>query len=107
VPVDWKKIRTMPGSYHVIIRDNYHYQDDDETYVISGFASEAEALAKCKEIVEKGLEANAETGRSAEDIFGYYKMFGEEPSIVSPKGKPSVTFSGWDYAKEQVHRFVR
>ena len=97
----------MPESYHVIVRDNYHYQDEDEAYVITGFVTEAEALAKCQEIVERDLESNAESGRTAEDIFGYYKMFGDDPSIVSLKDKPSVPFSGWSYAKEQAHRFVR
>lgn len=105
--VDWEKIRTMPDRYHVIVRDNYHYQDEDEAYVITGFETEADAMAKCQEIVEQDLVSNAEPGRTAEDIFGYYKMFGEDPSIISPKDKPSAAFSGWAYAKEHAHRFVR
>ena len=105
--VDWEKIRTMPDRYHVIVRDNYHYQDEDEAYVITGFVTEAEALEKCQEIVEQDLESYAEPGRTAEDIFGYYKMFGDDPSIVSSKDGPPGAFSGWAYAKEQSHRFVR
>ena len=105
--VDWEKIKTMPESYHVIVRDNYHYQDDDEAYALTDFATEADALAKCQKIVEQDLESYAEPGRTAEDIFGYYKMFGDDPSIVIPKDKSSVTFSGWAYAKEEAHRFVR
>jgi hypothetical protein len=97
----------MPDKYHVIVRDNYHYRDEAEAYAITGFRTEADALAKCHKIVDQDLEANAEPGRTAEDIFGYYTMFGEDPSIVGPKDKPDVTFSGWHYAKEQAHRFVR
>ena len=48
--VDWALIRSMPDCYHVIVSDNYHYQDPDEQYAITGFASEAEALAECREM---------------------------------------------------------
>ena len=105
--VDWALIRSMPDCYHVIVSDNYHYQDPDEQYAITGFASEAEALAECREIVERCLVDFAEPGKSADEVYSAYTMFGDDPSIVGAKGSSPVKFSGWNYAREHAGRFVR
>lgn len=104
--VNWQEIRDRPDCYHIIVRDNYHYQNPDEEFAIIGFATEADALAKCRKIVEKSLQSVAEPGQSAEVIFSRYQMFGDDPSVVNGKDMPPVPFSGWDYAKGQAHKFV-
>ena len=104
--IDWSKVREHPSVYKVFVSDNFHYQDPDEQYVIIGFASAEEALEKCRNIVETSLQESSEPGRSAEEIYKYYTMFGDDPSVGSPEGQPAVGFSGWNYAKEHAHRFV-
>ena len=91
-------------AFTVTVDDNFHYQDLEHRYVIDGFCTFDEALAKCKSIVDSSLEECAEPGRSAEEIFDHYRSFGEDPWI-SPPG--DVEFSAWDYAKDNAHRFVR
>lgn len=93
-------------TYVVIIKDNFHYQDSEVMRVLPGFLTAADALAKCQSMVEICLAECAEPGSSAEAIFGCYQMYGDDPWIRSPCGKPEVRFSAWEYAQEQAHRFV-
>lgn len=91
------------STYTVVVDDNFHYQDRDYRYEISGFTTLADALQKCRSIVDSCLEENAEPGRSAEEIFARYQCFGADPWIPDSP----VKFSAWDYARENAHRFVR
>lgn len=105
--VNWTAIRDAPHRYHIIVRDNFHYQNPEEEYAIMGFTTETEALAKCQKIVEQDLRDHAKPGRSVKEIFNQYQMFGEDPYIVSPEGMPPVKFSAWNYAEEEAHKFAR
>lgn len=93
-------------SYRIVVYDNYHYQDPDETYTLKGFETLEAALAKAREIVDASLRDVAEPGRSAEEIFASYRMFGDDPQVVGPPGT-TIDFSAWDYAQSRSADFVR
>lgn len=85
--------------YVVRVADNFHYMDDGEAYVHGEFLTWEEAVAAAREIVDRSLDAEFRSGISAEQLFGRYTSFGDDPYIVPvPEGQK---FSGWDYAKER------
>jgi hypothetical protein len=85
--------------YRVIVADNYHYQDRDEEYVEGDYATEEEAVAVCKRIVELSLSDLIAPGATAFGIYRGYQTFGDDPYVLAPRGAPRVAFSAWKYAK--------
>lgn len=104
--VNWRAVFAETATWTVIVRDNYHYQDDDEASTITGFVTAEAALDKCRRLVEASVQDCAEPGRDAATIVGYYQMFGDAPSIISPRGQPPVAFSAGDYARETAARLT-
>lgn len=93
-------------SFEVIVRDNYHYMDPDETYTIDGFATWEDALAKAQSLVEISLQESFVPGITASALFLQYTMFGDDPFIHPvPEGK--VSFSAWDYARQRCEEICR
>jgi hypothetical protein len=88
-------------SFRVLVDDNYHYMDTTERWTLGEYATYAEALAACKRLVDQCLEEGYTPGKTAEALYGYYTMFGDDPFIVEISGSPgtSAGFSAWDYAK--------
>lgn len=107
IMVNWAEIHKYPDCYAIIVYDNYHAHDPDEAYAIAGIETAEEALEKCRSIVGWSLEEGAEPGRTAQDIIGYFKMFGDTPILRCPEGKPGVRFSALAYANEVAERFVQ
>ena len=84
--------------YTVFVDDNFHYMDTSERYKLGEFADCQSAVAACKDVVEDFL-AHCDLHRSAEELFTYYKAFGEDPWISSEdKG---CRFSAWNYAEKR------
>ncbi len=67
--------------YRVIVDDNFHYMQEDERYEAGTFGSYAEALAKCKEIVEASLRQMAKPEMTADELYSSYVTFGDDPWI--------------------------
>jgi hypothetical protein len=86
--------------YRVLVDDNYHYQNEDERYEAGAFDDYADALAKCKAIVEECLQEQLKPGMTAEQLYSAYVGFGEDPWVLeTPDGVER--FSAWDYARER------
>jgi hypothetical protein len=86
--------------YRIRVWDNFHYQDDEEAYDLpETFEHETLAIARAKAIVEESCGAHGYD-------FALYCMFGEDPLVLSPEGKPRVAFSGRSYAEAlcQTHQ---
>jgi hypothetical protein len=84
----------------VLVDDNFHFTDEDERYQAGTFAVYEEAVAKCREIVDKCLLESLQPGMTADDLLTAYKTFGEDPWIAgTPDG--TARFSAWDYARER------
>ena len=85
-------------TYIVKVDDNFHYMDESERYTAGEFNSYDKAVAKCKQIVDEYLESALEPDMTAEQLYGSYTMFGEDPFII---GDTNEKFSSWEYAKER------
>jgi hypothetical protein len=94
------------GRYRVMVDDNYHYQDLDERYEHGVFEDAEAALQACRRIVEASLSEQLEAGMTADELYGRYTMFGEDPFILTLEGD-AVTFSAWDYARERCTTLTR
>ena len=88
-------------SYRVLVDDNYHYMDESERWTLGEYATYAEALAACKRLVDDCLEEGYAPGKTAEALYRYYTMFGDDPFIVELSDSPDTSpgFSAWTYAK--------
>lgn len=86
--------------YKVMVDDNFHFMDESERYSSGEFDTYEEAVAKCKAIVDDYLQSALESDMTAEQLFGSYTMFGEDPYIV---GGREDSFKAWDYAKERCN----
>jgi hypothetical protein len=82
----------------VFVDDHFHYQDEDHRYEHGEFDNPDEAVAVCKQIVDRSLEPmlKANPNITAEGLFQIYAMFGEDPFVI-----PGNAFSAWDYAKDR------
>ena len=86
--------------YRVLVDDNFHYMQEDERYEAGTFGSYAEALAKCKAIVEACLRQMAKPGMTADELYSSYVTFGDDPWIPETP-TDADRFSAWDYARER------
>jgi hypothetical protein len=53
---------TTPKRFRVLVDDNFHYQKEDERYQAGEFDEYANALEKCKKIVEECLQEQLQPG---------------------------------------------
>ncbi len=81
----------------VMVDDNFHYMDVDERWKLGAYATFAEAVSACKQVVESCLVEYYQAGMDSEALYSQYVMFGDDPFILGP-GKPGK-FSAWNYAK--------
>lgn len=93
--------KTTVGKFTVLVDDNYHYMDESERRFAGTFDAFEVAVARCKDIVDASLRDCHEPGMTASELFGRYKMFGEDPFIKTddPVGG---SFSAWEYAEEKA-----
>ena len=90
---------TLGMKYTLYIDDNFHYMDEDERYKFGEFSSLEKAIARAKQIVDAFLVQAYKKGMTAEELYGQYTTFGEDPFIVG--GPPPSTFSAWDHARKR------
>ena len=86
--------------FTVWVDDNYHFMDEGERYKLGDFATEAQALAAAKAIVDEFLLEHYIPGMSAEQLLAGYKQYGEDPWFVSTE----QPFSAWRYAEERCRK---
>ncbi len=94
----------ITGKYVVYVDDNFHYMDKDERYKSGEYDSADEAIAKCKEIVDRYLTEYKPKFSTAEELYESYTGYGDDPFVVGPT---KVDFSAWDYAKEQCEKLYK
>jgi hypothetical protein len=85
-------------AYTVVINENSHYMDKDESYTHGEFETLDAAIEACKKIVDEYLASEYSSGMSAKDLYSSYMMFGEDPWISGVEGRP---FSAWKYAEQR------
>ena len=91
----------MPG-YKVIGADNAHYMDAGEDADQGVYQTYEEAVAVCRDIVERSLAWHYQPGMSGDELYDYYTSFGDDPFIVAVGDAPlGERFSAWTYAKER------
>jgi len=89
--------------FKVCVDDNFHHMDASERTAHGSFATAEEAVEACKRIVQESVHSNYRAGMSAKELFENYKMFGDDPFVISESGRP-VEFSAWDYARQLCSR---
>ncbi len=85
-------------TFRVVVDDNFHYMDEDERYESATYPTVEAALEAARRIVDDYLISVHRPGMTAEQLYGYFTSFGEDPFSVGSDAK-RVTFSAWDYAK--------
>lgn len=86
--------------FTVRVADNFHYMDEEETYIHSEHATWADAVAEARRLVDASLAELYRPGMSGYDLYSLYTSFGDAPYIVpTPQGKH---FSAWEYAKQRA-----
>jgi hypothetical protein len=99
---------TATPGYRVFVDDNFHYMDEDERYELGVFGTIDEAVAACKGIVDRCLEAMLKPEATAAGLYEQYVNFGEDPYIKpDDPAAARVAFSAWDYAKERCQVLAR
>ncbi len=92
--------------YRLKVYDNFHYMQEDETYMHGEFSTYEEALQAAKSIVQEHIIHNYKPGMSPTEMSANYTMFGEDPIIISePWQDDNKKFSAWDYAFEFAERY--
>jgi hypothetical protein len=94
----------MPPRYKIVVADNFHYMDENE-YTDGGvFDTYDDAVAACRELVDRSLAHEYKPGMTADELFKTYTLFGDDPFIVGLADAPmGERFSAWTYAKERCH----
>ena len=91
--------------YQVFVDDNFHYQDETERITDGVFDTAEEAVAACKEIVDKSLRhLYKQHPDTAERLYDDYQDFGDDPFVRSDS--PGCKFSAWNYAKHRAADIV-
>jgi len=88
--------------YKVLVDDNFHYGDADERHEHGIYATAEEAVAVCRQLVDRSLKHEYRPGISADALYDRYTSFGDDPFIAVIDGTDDrVHFSAWSYAKER------
>jgi hypothetical protein len=89
------------SKYRVLVDDNFDYMNPEARWTAGQFDTAAEAIAKCKSMVDGDLADLHEPGMTADALYQAYIHFGDDPFVAGPTGAETVAFSAWDYAKER------
>lgn len=83
--------------YEIHVDDNFHYMDESYRFKEGEYDTYDEALAICKEIVDRSLALNYREGMSSNQLWECYVSYGVDPFI--PRSGDDY-FSARSYAKE-------
>jgi hypothetical protein len=88
--------------YRVLVDDHFHYQDERYRYELGTFDTLAEAVAACRQIVDRNLLQMSEKNKTAKDLFDVYMLMGDDPFILPvPIGSEKIEFSAAEYARDR------
>ena len=86
----------MSGRWFLKVYENFHYQDEDETYECGPYASASHAVSAARGIVDDSLRKEKPHSQSVDQLLKRYRQFGEDPVVI---GSDTVEFSAWRYAE--------
>lgn len=89
--------------YRVLVDDNGHYMDESERRSAGEYDRLEDAIATAKRIVDRSLVEFAASGRTSDELYKHYCLYGEDPFIVGAEGN---VFSARDYAGERSREFA-
>lgn len=90
----------MAGLFIVYVDDNFHYMDESERRSRGEYETFEEAVAVCKEIVDRCLRDAYTEGMTADELISQYILYGDDPWIMGD-GQP-YHFSARDYARKRA-----
>ena len=85
----------------LLVQDFSDYGEPDAVREVGSFATRADALAAAQARVEAGLAELFVAGRSADDLFRQWSLFGEDVFLLPDDGEPP--FSAMAYARARSH----
>ena len=96
-------VASAAPQFKVIVADNYHYQDESESYEYGAYPTLDAAIEVAKQIVDRDLADSFKPGMKADELFARYRGFGEDPYIRHPSitGMTPLPFSAWTYAEQR------
>lgn len=89
----------MSAEWFLKVYDNFHYQDESETFLRGPYPSGRHALSEARSIVDASRRKERRHSQSVEQLLSRYRSFGEDPVVLGPG---EVEFSAWDYAAERA-----
>ena len=92
--------------FEVLVDDNFHYMDLEHRRSAGLFATEAEAIAASKRIVDNCLQENMQPGMDGVTLLEHYQAFGDDPFVIARLDGDEApvdecAFSAWVYAEER------
>jgi hypothetical protein len=91
--------------FYLRIYDNFNYMEESEAYNHGQYETYADAMVGAKAIVEEFFVDNWKSGMTAENLFGQYCMYGEDPIILPNEHGEHPRFSARRYA-EEIHETI-
>jgi hypothetical protein len=93
--------------YTVMVDENSHFMEDEERWRLGTFATEGEAIAACRDLVDAWLQEGYRPGMTAKELYDHYTSFGDDPFVIAPPGAAKVEFSAWDYARARADELCK
>ncbi len=87
--------------YRLMVASNSRYMDGSP-YSAGEYESLDKAIETAKRMVDRSLVEFATRGRTGEELYEYYCLFGDDPYII---GGDEAGFSAWQYAKSRCSEF--
>jgi len=88
-----------------MVADNFHYMDQSEVWKRGEFESYDLALTVCMEMVDACLYEYLPKSNSVEELYNYYKSFGDDPYIIPSDSENE--FSAWTYAEKRSFDLIQ
>lgn len=88
--------------YSVMVDSNSSYMDESERYCAGEFEQWEDALDAAKGIVDRSLEEFDSSGKTADELYQYYCMFGDDSYIIGSGNE----FSAREYAKKRCEELA-
>jgi hypothetical protein len=89
----------MSNQWFLKVYDNFHYQDEGETYKLGPYLSASDAVSAARGLVDASLRKEKRHSQSVEQLLRRYKSFGEDPTVLGPGDH---AFSAWTYAESRA-----
>ena len=91
-------------AFRVLVDDNFHPYDESERYEEGVYDTLDQAMRVCRAIVDRELAHQYTPGMTADELYGRYTSFGEDPFIRDTEHSQmadAVPFSAWTYAQRR------